>query len=102
MTATAYLPEPLIRRANVRCLLPLWAASDFETNSLTFLQGLEALALNRGEVDEEILAAAFGGDEAEALRIVEPFYGACCHVLNILKETIKGECPSGAKIKTAG
>src|SRR6516162_3558190 len=61
-----------------------------------------ALSLNRGEVDEEILAAVFGRDEAEALRIVEPFYGACCHVLNILKETIKGECPSGAKIKTAG
>jgi hypothetical protein len=53
-------------------------------------------------VDEEILAAVFGSDEAEALRIVEPFYGACCHVLNILKETLKGNAPSGAKIKTAG
>jgi hypothetical protein len=37
-------------------------------------------------VHEEILTAVLGGDEAEALRIVEPFYGACCHVLNILKE----------------
>ena len=81
-----YLPEPSIRRANVRCLLPLGAGRNVETNSLTFLQGLEALALNRGEVDEEILAAVFGGDEAEALRIVEPFYVACCHVLNILRE----------------
>jgi len=93
MTATAYLPEPLVRRANVRCLLPLGAASDVEANPLTFLQGPEALALNRGEMDKEILAAVLGSNEAEALRIVEPFYGACCYVLNILKETIRGACP---------
>ena len=102
MPATARLPEPLIRRANVRCLLPLGTARDVETNSLTFLQGLEALALNRGEVDEEILAAVFGGDEAEALRIVEPFYVACCHVLNILRETIKGECPQWGEDQDGG
>jgi hypothetical protein len=48
---------------------------------LTFLQRLEALSLNRGKMGEEILAAICRRDEAEALRVVEPLYGACCHVL---------------------
>ena len=56
-----------IRGANVRRLLALWAGSDVKTNSLTFLKRLEALALNGGEVNEKILAAVFGGYEAEPL-----------------------------------
>jgi hypothetical protein len=32
-------------------------------------------------MNEKILAAAFGRDEAEALRVVEPLYGTRCHVL---------------------
>jgi hypothetical protein len=35
---------------------------------------------------KEILAAILGRNEAEALGIVEPLYGTCCHVLTILKK----------------
>src|SRR5204863_7039534 len=32
-------------------------------------------------MDEEVLAAVVGGDEAVALLVAEPLHGACCHVL---------------------
>jgi hypothetical protein len=37
-------------------------------------------------MSEEIIATAFGGDEAKALGIVEPLHSTCCHVLYILKK----------------
>jgi hypothetical protein len=37
---------------------------------------------------EEILAAAIGRDEAEALRIVEPLHGACSHVIPFLEKVV--------------
>jgi len=93
--------QHLFGSANVRGLLAFGAGRDVETDSLAFLQGLEALALNCGKMREEILTAPVGGDEAEALGIVEPLDGTCCHVLNILKKSEKGTTPE-AKLKTAG
>src|SRR3954452_15317888 len=40
---------------------------------------LEAAALDRGVMDEEVLAALIRSDEAEALVVVEPLNGSCCH-----------------------
>src|SRR3982750_74096 len=40
---------------------------------------LEAAALDRVEVDEQVLARLIGRDEAEALVVVEPLDGSCCH-----------------------
>src|SRR5688572_7909904 len=45
-----------------RSLLPL---DDVELDAIAFSEGLEAVALNRRVMDEAILAAAIGGDEAE-------------------------------------
>lgn len=42
--------------ANVLCFLALAAGSDVEFDSLTFVEGLVALALDVGEVDEHIVA----------------------------------------------
>ncbi|CAB1369821.1 conserved protein of unknown function [Denitratisoma oestradiolicum] len=70
-----------VRRTDVRRLLALGTSGDVEANALTFGQGLETLALNRGEMGEEILAAVFGSDETETLGIVKPLHGACCHNL---------------------
>ena len=56
-------------------LQALLALHDLERNLLAFLQRLEAGALDRTEVDEEVLAA-FGGDETEALGVVESLDGA--------------------------
>src|SRR5690606_13579747 len=56
-------------------LQALLALHDLEGDLLAFLQGLEAGALDRAEVDENV-RAAFRGDEAEALGVVEPLDGA--------------------------
>src|SRR5947208_11684968 len=68
-----------IRGADVGCLLSLRAGRDVEAHALAFLQGLEALLLNGGEMREEILAAVGGRNESETLCIVEPLDGTCCH-----------------------
>src|SRR5690606_17432351 len=55
-------------------LQALLALHDLEGDLLAFLQGLEAGALDRAEVDEKVLAA-FRGDETKALGVVEPLDG---------------------------
>jgi hypothetical protein len=40
---------------------------------LTFLQGLVTLALQRREVNENVLSAAVRLDESKSLTIIEPF-----------------------------
>src|SRR5512143_2739773 len=75
------LSQPSIRRADVRRLQTLGARGDVEADALAFLQRLEPLLLDCGEVGEEILAAVFGSDESEALGVVEPLDCTCCHVL---------------------
>lgn len=47
---------------------------------LTLGEGLEALGDDRGEVDENILAAIVVGNKAEALFRIEPFYGTLIHL----------------------
>jgi hypothetical protein len=46
-------------------------------------------------VGEEILAAVIRRDESKALRIVEPLYGTCSHVISIPEiTTVARNCPS--------
>src|SRR4249919_1857911 len=56
-------------------LQALLALHDLERDLLAFLQRLEAAALDRAEMHEQV-RAALRGDEAEALGIVEPLYGS--------------------------
>ncbi|CAI07142.1 hypothetical protein ebA1872 [Aromatoleum aromaticum EbN1] len=92
--------ERSVSRTDVRRLLALRTGGDVEADALAFGQGLETLSLDRGEMREKIVATAFRSDETEALGVVEPLYGTCCHVLNILKN--EGTCPEvRAKLKTA-
>jgi len=44
-------------------------------HALVFRQGLEAVALDFAEVANRFVAAVIGGDEAEALGVVEPLDG---------------------------
>jgi ClpP class serine protease len=55
-------------------------------------QQLAALAAAfGGETDpDKIVAAGVRGDEAEALGIVEPLDGTCCHILNLQKNRMRG------------
>jgi hypothetical protein len=47
------------------------ALGDYERDALTFLQGLEARALDRAKMHEQVITA-FRGDEAKTLGVVEP------------------------------
>ncbi len=45
---------------------------DFEGNLLSFIEAIQAGALNRADMHKDILAAVLGLDEAEALLTVKP------------------------------
>jgi len=71
---------PRLASLNIGGLLTLGALHHFEGNLLTFLQGLEAAYVDRGEMREQILAAIIGSNETKTLCIVEPLYCTACHV----------------------
>ncbi|EGL16903.1 hypothetical protein HMPREF9413_0679 [Paenibacillus sp. HGF7] len=52
--------------------------SDVELDALAFVKGLEAIALDRGEMDENVFAA-FNFNEAEAFLCVKPLNCSCFH-----------------------
>src|SRR5215469_7429132 len=64
----------------VLCRLLATTAHDFILNNLTLIEGAQSSTLNRGNMDEYVLAAAFRLNESVALGRVEPFYGSCCHL----------------------
>jgi hypothetical protein len=57
-------------------------------NFLAFLQALEAVNLDLGEVSEQVVAAIVRGDEAKAFSVVKPLNGTGFHILNP-KESIE-------------
>ncbi len=50
----------------------LLAVHDVELHAIPLSERLESAPLDRREMDETVLLTLFGGDEAEALRVVEP------------------------------
>src|SRR3954451_21071838 len=54
----------------------LLALAGGEAHALVLVKGAVAARLDRGVVDEDVLASVIGGDEAEALLGVEPLHGA--------------------------
>ena len=64
---------PALERGNVRCLETFRSAGHLEFNRLAFVQRLVALRLNRGEVDENVLAG-LALDESKSLAGIEPLY----------------------------
>src|SRR6266404_1969921 len=60
--------------AYVGRLRTLGALGDLEFHLLAFREAAEALCLDRGVVDENVLATGVRRDEAESLRIVEPLH----------------------------
>jgi len=61
-----------LRGLDIGRLIALGAGRLVVRHFLVFLERLEAVSLDRGEVREQILAAVIRGDEAETLCVVEP------------------------------
>src|SRR5689334_6731622 len=66
-------------RTNVLRLRALGTLRDVELDLLVLVEGLVALRLDRGVVDEDVVTTVLLGDEAEALLGVEPLNGALSH-----------------------
>src|SRR5271157_830769 len=72
--ARRWRTRPLrLQAGDVRCLQALGAGGHFELNRLAFVQRLISLRLNRGEMDEDVLAG-LALDESESLAGIEPLY----------------------------
>src|SRR5687768_12279625 len=83
LVSAAAVPRRLVRWPRLAAELDdvlggraLLALHDVALHALTLGERLEAAALDGRVVDEEILAAVLGRDEAEALGVVEPLDGA--------------------------
>ena len=66
---------------------PLSPCSTSNSTCRALGQGLEALTADRRVVDEDVLAAVARGDEAVALRVVEPLDSSCWIALHLLLPT---------------
>ncbi len=64
--------------ADVLGLQTLLALGDFELNPVTFVEGLKSIRLNRGEVDEYVLASILG-NETKTLLVLKPLHSTLCH-----------------------
>src|SRR3954447_16116367 len=71
-------------RTNVLRLRTLRALRDVELDLLVLVEGLVALRLDRGVVNEDVVAAVLLSDEAETLLGVEPLDGALSHAVFLL------------------
>src|SRR5207247_8413372 len=68
---------------DVARLRPLGAVFDLVLHPHSLVQALEALAADRAEVDEHVLAAIVLRDEAVALVVAEPLDGSGCHLYHL-------------------
>jgi hypothetical protein len=71
-----------LERADIGSLLAFRAGRHIELDFLVFGQRLEAVALNRREMGEQIFTTTVGLDESETLCVVEPLYCTRCHVMS--------------------
>src|SRR4051794_39306880 len=71
--------------ADVLRLRALRALRGVELDPLVLVEALVAAAGDGGVVDEHVLAAVIGSDEAEALFAVEPLHSSLCHSLALLQ-----------------
>lgn len=68
---------------NVLSFVTLLAPADLELDGLTFVEALVAIALDSGEVNEDVITL-LTRDEAVTLFSVEELNGTCCHEYSIL------------------
>src|SRR5438270_262845 len=72
-------PDVLAEEVDVRRLRALVTLLGFVLDLRAFVQRAVTAPLNRAEVDEQVLTAFIGSDEAVALVRVEPLDSSGCH-----------------------
>ena len=72
--------------ADVLGFLAFFAGRSVELDELAFLEALVAVALDVGEMDEDVITL-LTRDEAEALFCIKKFHCSLCHDYSILKTT---------------
>ena len=68
-------PRKVLQLDHIRRLESLWAPNDFELDGRTFLKATITVSLDRGKVDENVLAT-LPLDKTIPLAGIEPFYGS--------------------------
>src|ERR1700712_5343953 len=88
-----------LRNANVLSLPALRSLDDVELNRLTLLQRTEAVALNRGVMDENVLSGG-AAQKSKTLGVVKPFHCSCFHdlVLFSIRCTAETQCRSCLRV----
>jgi hypothetical protein len=81
-------PKKGLGLVDIGSLFSFRASGYVERNFLTFLEALEAIALNCRKVGEKIFAAAIRSNKTKTFSVVEPLDGTCCH----LYLSFKNEC----------
>src|SRR5262245_20687225 len=80
-------------------------ADNLVIDDLTFVERAQACALDRGDMDEYVSAAALRLNETVALRRVEPFHGAGSHlgllVCTKLLATARPSCDRPSEVSVA-
>src|SRR5258706_10825769 len=89
-----YILTGFLGLRHVRGLQALGALDQIELDGGAFRKRAKARALDRGIVDENVLAI-LAGDEAEALGVVEPLHvSSRSHAVNLLSVLPIGESPA--------
>src|SRR5215210_3568235 len=91
-----------LQRGDVDRLRALVAGLGIEGDLRALGQRLEAVGVDAGVVDEEVLATLIGRDEAEALVVVEPLHGSGRHDFSSMARVLRGPGGCGVAATTAG
>ena len=75
-----------LNAGNVSSLQAFGAFHYFKLNGITFSKGLEAVAVDSGKVNENVLATILL-QKTKTLAVIEPLYPTCCHTLLLLQRS---------------
>ena len=78
------MPHVISDDADVLGFLALLAGGNVELDVLTLVEALVAIALDVGEMDENVITL-LTRDEAVTLFCIEEFHCACCHEYSFLE-----------------
>src|SRR5579863_5401005 len=82
----AFMSPKNLDLADVFGLQTLLALGDIKLHPVAFVKGLESIRLNRGEVDEYVLASVLG-NETKTRLVLKPLHGTLCHAATTYLQT---------------